>query len=113
MPSNDWTIGLQYNPKWNNVDWSQPTPGGLVYPQQQNDPFVNYPVPGQFFVELTGLWVAGCGHWMDLPLLQLEFDYPSGQNVMLVCCSLCSYIQYAINPWTEAYDPVQTPIVII
>ena len=99
----DWTVGAQYDQKWNNVNWSQPGgPSTIVFPQQQNNVWPQYPVGGGFFSELTGLWVAGCGHWQDYPTVIQAQDCASGQNVALVVCSLCSYIQYAIEPFAEA-----------
>lgn len=114
---NDWMVGLQYDPTWNNVAWSQPGgPSTIVFPQQENSPWLNYPVPGQWFVELTGLWVSGCGHWQDFPLIIEDFDCTTGKSVALVCCSLCSYLNYVIEPFSSAvYSDPQfgIPIIII
>lgn len=69
-----YVIGTQYNPKQSGIPWTQPGgPGTLVYPQQQlNVAWANYPVPGQFFIESSGLFVCGCGHWVDYP--RIYFD---------------------------------------
>jgi len=101
-------VGTLYNPKQSNIPWTQPGgPGTLVYPQQRiNEAWENYPVPGQFFIESSGLWVAGCGHWMDAPRIFID----SGMAV--VCCALCSYIQYVMSE-AQFYDTVQTPVTII
>ena|SRR5208282_2900002 len=67
-------LGTLYNPRQSGIPWSQPGgPGTIVYPQQQiNIPWANYPVPGQFFIEASGLFVAGCGHWMDYPHIFMD-----------------------------------------
>lgn len=115
--TNDWTIGLQYNKKWNNVNWSQPGGiGTVVLPGPQNGPWANYPVGGAFFIELTGLWTAGCGHWFDAPAIQQDFDYTTNREVALVMCPVCSYVQYFIEPFFDAvYSDPQfgVPYVII
>jgi hypothetical protein len=103
--------GTLYNPKQSNIPWSQPGgPGTLVYPQQQINvawgPPNGYPVPGQFFIESSGLFVSGCGHWMDAPRIFID------SGLAVVCCALCSYIQYTM-PQAQFYDCVQTPITII
>lgn len=109
-------VGTQYNPRFNNIKWSQPGgPGTLVFPQQQNGPFTNYPVPGQFFIELSGLFVAGCGHWMNLPRVFNDHDNMLDEDVVAVCCELCTYIQY-YAPRSQYYDLSSvsaTPITLI
>jgi hypothetical protein len=63
-------IGGLYNPRQGGVPWSQPGgPGTTVFPLQENAPFANYPVPGQFFSESSGLFQVGCGHSVDYPLI--------------------------------------------
>lgn len=72
-----YILGTQYNPNQSGVPWTQPGgPGTLVYPQQQINvvwgPPNGYPVPGQFFIESSGLFVAGCGHWQDYPRIFVD-----------------------------------------
>jgi hypothetical protein len=64
-------IGTLYNPRQSNIPWTQPGgPGTTVYPQEQiNVPFAAYPVVGQIWAENSGLWVAGCGHWINEPMI--------------------------------------------
>ncbi len=81
-----YVLGTQYNSRQSNIPWSQPGgPGTLVFPQQQiNVPWGppnpaegwpnGYPVPGQFFIESSGLFVAGCGHWQDAPRIFIDQD---------------------------------------
>lgn len=108
-PSNDWAIGELY-PKGGlgNVKWSQPGgPGTLVYPQQQTgvDYFSTKP-----FSELSGVMSAPCGHFFNAPLVQREFDYNTGKSVALICCFLCGYVIYTLEPFESALDTVQQPI---
>lgn len=106
--------GTLWENPFNGVQWSQPGgPGTIVFPQQQNGEFLNYPVPGQFFIEATGLFVASCGHWMDYPRIQRAYDEMLDTSVALVLCAMCSFIQYSIAPYELIYDPVQNPVIII
>ena len=95
--------------------WTQPGgPGTTVFPQQQNGPFANYPVPGQFFSETTGLFVVGCGHWVDQAYVYYDTDTTTNPPtpVVAVTCPLCSYVQYYM-PRSLFADPVQNPITLI
>ena len=117
MTANRWQIGVQYDPHRGGVNWSQPNgPNTLVYPQQQNQVYqstVNPIPPGSFFSEFTGLWFAGCGHSSMAPLVFREWDYTTNQSVALICCELCSYCQSTVEPYSEIYDPVAFPILIL
>jgi hypothetical protein len=107
-------IGTLYEQNHNNVPWTQPGgPGTVVFPQQQSGPFANYPVPGQFFIEQSGLWSVGCGHFVDYPWIFRDFDQCTGESVAVVACPMCSYIQYLIEPFELFDDPVQNAITII
>jgi hypothetical protein len=114
MPAPNLFPGTLYIQGFHGVAWSQPGgPNTPVFPQQQNGVFVNYPVPGQFFSETSGLFTAGCGHWMDYPEIFTDYDNATAEAAVLVCCPLCSYIQYLIEPAALFYDPLQFPITLI
>jgi hypothetical protein len=103
-------VGTLYNPTQSNIPWSQPGgPGTKVFPQQQNGPWLNYPTPGQFFIEATGLFVAGCGHWQDAPRI---FIIGGDNGTAVVCCAICTYVQYTM-PAAQFYSTFQTPITLI
>ena len=108
MPSNDWQIGALYPPGGlNNIKWSQP--GGVgtpVYPQQQTgvDYFSSHP-----FSELSGQFSVGCGHFCNMPLVQQEYDYVTESSVALICCPLCGYVQYTLEPFESALSTVYQP----
>jgi hypothetical protein len=101
MPTNDWTIGLQYDPKWNNIAWSQD--GGVgtkVYPQQVtgNSNILSI----EPFNELDGVYILGCGHSINEALIFRDWDYDTGMSVALICCSICTYIQSRVEPYELA-----------
>ena len=106
-------VGTLYNPHLNGIKWSQPGgPRTQVFPAQQNGPFLNYPVPGQTFSETSGLFVAGCGHWIDAPRLFFDHDNMLGIDVVAVCCAVCSYVQY-YTPRAQYFDLVNNPVTLI
>jgi hypothetical protein len=97
-------VGTFYIPNYNGIPWSQPGgPNTTVYPQQENGPWLQYPVPGQWFSESSGLFSVGCGHWVDLPKIFVDVGLIGGIRMAAVCCPLCSFIQYYI-PLTQYYD---------
>lgn len=69
-------IGTLYNPKQSGIAWSQPGgPGTTVYPQEQvNVPFTAYPVVGQLWAENSGVYVCGCGHWINEAMIFEDAD---------------------------------------
>jgi hypothetical protein len=109
-------VGTLYRVNYNGIPWTQP--GGAfttVFPQQQNGPFVAYPVLGQFFSELSGLFLVGCGHSVDLPKIFNDVGLIGGIQMVAVCCPLCSFIQY-YAPLAQYYDLSSTgatPITLI
>lgn len=109
-------IGTLYRANFNNVPWSQPGgPFTTVFPIQENRPFLNYPVPGQFFSESSGLFQVGCGHSVDLPFIFNDVGPVGGIPMVAVCCPLCSFIQYYM-PLAQYYDLSSnsaTPITLI
>ena len=117
MTANRWQIGVQYDPHRGNVNWSQPGgPNTAVLPAQENVPWnpPSNPIPpGNFFSEFSGIFFVGCQHSVMFPLIIREWDYTTNQSVALVCCPMCSFVQYTIEPYQEYTDPVAYPIVIV
>lgn len=97
-------VGTFFIPNYNGIPWTQPGgPNTTVYPKQANQPFLNYPVPGQFFSESSGLFQVGCGHSVDYPKIFVDAGEVGGIQMAAVCCPLCSFIQYYI-PVSQYYD---------
>lgn len=107
-------VGTVYIPNYNGIPWTQPGgPGTTVFPQQQSNPWANYPVAGQFFIEASGLWTVGCGHWVDYPYVWRDYDACTGESCAIVSCPICSYIQYLMEPYEAFDDPLTNAITII
>lgn len=100
------TVGTLYRANYNGTAWSQPGgPGTTVYPQQNDGPFTNYPVPGQFIIEAgESLWRAACGHGFDYPVVFKDFDDATGLSAAVVACPLCSLITRLIEPYNQISD---------
>jgi|SRR5579863_566048 len=111
-PANSWEIGALYpSPGGLGGFWKQP--GGVgtqVFPAQQTgvDYFSIKP-----FSELSGVFSAICGHYINYPLVQREFDYTTNQSVALVTCSACGIVQYTIEPFEAALNTVEQPWLVI
>jgi hypothetical protein len=104
MPSTA-NIGSLYQPNYNGIHWTQPGGQGTqVFPAQADgQPFVNYPVPGQIFIEAgSALWRAGCAHGFDCVRLVKDYDPTTGKHCCLVLCPICSYIINLIEPFDDA-----------
>jgi hypothetical protein len=88
-------------------------PGTKVIPTQENaQPWPDYPVQGLVINEYNPWWSPGCGHSIKFWMVVQEWDYGSGQSVALVCCSVCSYVQNAIEPASEWLNPIQRAIIV-
>ena len=109
--ANSWQIGTMYvQPNGPNGLFRQPGgPGTQVFPAQATGVgyFTTHP-----FSELSGQMVAGCCHYQNSPMLQQEYDEDTDSLVMLVMCSICSYIQYTL-PVAEALSTVENPQLVI
>lgn len=108
---NDWEIGAFYiQPNGFNGQWTQP--GGVgtqVFPADAtgNDYFSTAP-----FSEASGIFVSACSHSVNYPTLIQDVDVTTGEQIMLVVCPKCSYINYVL-PLEQALSTVQTPIIPI
>jgi hypothetical protein len=111
MPQNAWQVGALYPPGGlNGVKWQQPGgPGTEVFPQQQTSVELLAITP---FSERTGIQASGCGHSIDQPYLQQEYDNDTGSSCMLVCCPMCGFVNYVIEPASEALNTVSYPYLV-
>ncbi len=111
MTANRWQVGALYpSGGRSGVAWTQP--GGVgtpIYPQQATGTDYFSPHP---FSELSGTMSAPCGHYMNAPLVQREFDYTTNQSVALICCELCGYVVWTISPFEAALNTVQLPYLV-
>ena len=109
--ANTWQIGTMYvQPNGPNGLFRQPGgPNTQVFPAQATgvDYFSTHP-----FSELTGVMSAGCGHFQNSPMLQQEIDEDTGELVILVMCSICTYIQYTLPP-ELALSTVYSPQLVV
>jgi hypothetical protein len=93
--------------------WTQPGgQGGLVYPQlPQKFPAINTGFP-QAVMSYPSLYVFGCGHPLNCPEIFEVYDPYGEQDVALVCCPMCSFIQQVIEPYADYTNYEDTPIVV-
>lgn len=110
-PVNTWQVGTLYiQPNGPNGLFTQPGgPNTPVYPQQQTSVDYFEVTP---FSELTGLFSCGCGHFVNYPTLYRDIDVTTGEAIMAVTCSVCSFLQYVL-PYEDALDTVFNPVVVI
>lgn len=66
----------------------------------------------QQVMSYPSLYVAGCNHQFNCYEI-FEVDSPAGgDQVALVCCPVCSFIQEIIEPYSKYTDYMETPLVI-
>jgi hypothetical protein len=111
------TIGTLYDPKWNNIAWSQPGGAGTkVFPAEAINipwgPPNGYPVVGQIFSENSGLWTTGCQHWFNALMIFRGFDVSTGKSAAIACCPLCSFVCNILEPYESITDPMRFPVII-
>ena len=105
-------VGILYNGGYVNgqLIYTQPNgPGTPVFPQP---PKVNPPpnwknefYPSYPFAYI-GLLTWGCGHWTNTMEKFTVFDPYNDCVAALLCCPVCSYIGYIIEPasdWDREY----------
>ena len=108
MSVNSWKVGALYPAGGlNGVAWKQP--GGVgtqVFPADVTSTSYFSVTP---FNENSGVFVAGCSHYMNYPLIQREWDYTTNSSVALICCNRCGYVQYILEPFESALSTVMQP----
>lgn len=101
MALSTYHVGKLYDPKYNNIEWTQPGGAGTpVYPQQVTGGFdllSNKP-----FSELSGQYIGVCGHSFNMCTVFREVDVNTGESVALLCCPSCSCVQRTISPFSDA-----------
>jgi hypothetical protein len=101
-------VGDLYNGGYQNglLVYTQPGGNGTpVFPQPpktsppSNWKNTNY-LPVYPFVRVA-LLAWPCGHWINEPEIFKVYDNYSQENAALLCCSVCSYIGYIIEPYED------------
>jgi hypothetical protein len=92
--------------------WSQPVPGGLVYPQLPTKFPAQYMGYQQVTMSYPSLYVWGCGHPTNTAEIFEVYDPYLQEQVALECCPMCSYIQRIYAPYTDYSNYEITPIVV-
>jgi hypothetical protein len=107
-------VGQLYNGGYVNglKVWSQPVPGGLVYPQPQRQYPQQYQGYYQAPMAYSYLYAFACGHLLNCPEIYEVYDPYAGVQVALVCCNQCSFIQQIISPYEDYQSYIDTPIVV-
>lgn len=87
-------------------------PGTLVYPQYPT----LFPAQNQGYYQqimsYPALYYAGCGHGFNCFEVFEVYDPYGEQQVALLCCPFCSYIQAIYEPADDYWNYEVTPIVI-
>jgi hypothetical protein len=84
-----------------------------VYPTQNDGPFLQFPVPGQFISEAgEALWRAGCGHGFDDWQVFKDYDDSTGKSAAIQCCPICTFIVAIIEPYELIFNVMQYPILV-
>jgi hypothetical protein len=83
-------VGEIYQPAPYQPPFTQPGgPGTTVYPVQQTG-------------ELVGQFTAGCSHSFNNWLV-LATTAANGDQVAVLCCPYCHYVQQIIDPFSNIY----------
>lgn len=113
QPGFPYEVGIMYNGGYQNglLVYTQPNgPGTPVFPQPQQ----TFPPPNwkrtfykpTYPAAYTALLAWPCGHWINEPEIFQVWDPYTEVQAALLCCSVCSYIGYIIEPaeeWWQAY----------
>ena len=91
--------------------WTQPIPGGLVYPQPQELSPEKYMGYQQMQMIYPAYYSAGCGHFFNCYSIIEAFQPSSGHQVALVTCPQCSFIQEVIDPYSNFQSYIDTPLI--
>lgn len=94
--------------------WSQP--GGIgtqVFPAQPSQFPLNF--QGYYQVPMTypSLYVAGCLHAFNCYAVFEVYDPVLAEQVALICCPACQFIQAIIAPYSNYQNYEITPILTV
>jgi hypothetical protein len=110
-----YQVGQLYNGGIQNGQQIYTQPGGIGTPVFPQPPRVNPPpnwknsawLPSYPYAYI-GLLTWGCGHWTNTCEAYTVDDPTTGEQAALLCCPVCSYIGYIIEPainwWQEFYS---------
>ncbi len=110
-PGMPFRVGALYNGGYQNGLLVYTQPGGVGTPVFPQPPQVNPPpnwknsnwLPSYPFVQ-TALLAWPCGHWINEPEVYTVYDEYAAVQAALLCCSVCSYIGYIIEPSSDWYE---------
>jgi hypothetical protein len=110
----NWAVGMLYGGGYVNglKVWTQPTPGGLVYPQPQQYSPENFQGYQQSIMSYPALYEFACGHFLNCPAVYEVYQPSLGEQVALVCCNQCGFIQQIIAPYSNFQSYIDTPILV-
>lgn len=93
--------------------WTQPGGQGTpVFPQLPTQfPTINTGYP-QVVMSYPALYVFGCLHPLNCAEIFEVYDPYIQEQVALVCCPMCSFIQQIITPYENYSNYEDTPIVV-
>lgn len=118
MPRPPWMlpeVGTLFQPNADAVlgslppTWTQPGgPGTRVFPQQTDSAAGEFEPP----MTPTGMYVPGCGHPCNCLAVFKQYDIITAEDVAIICCPACTYIQQIINPYRNYENYIKTPIFV-
>ena len=103
---NTFTIGAMYDPP---PGFTQPDGVGTqVFPAQVTG---GGPISIEPTTEQSGFFSYGCSHQVNSPKIFWDVDMSTGEQVVLVTCPLCTYVQRTMTP-EEFADPIGSAIIV-
>lgn len=112
-PQFPFRVGALYNGGYQNGLLVYTQPGGVGTPVSPLPPQTSPPKNWRntFYLPvypttLTALLAWPCGHWINEPEIFQVYDPYAEVQAALLCCSVCSYIGYIIEPaneWWQAW----------
>jgi hypothetical protein len=114
MAEQQWQVGQLYKGGLVNglPVWTQATPGGIVEPQLPTLFPTQFQGYQQVFMTYPAQYFFGCGHPQNCPEIFEVYDPVLQEQVALVCCSQCSFIEQILSPYSTFESYVDTPIIV-
>lgn len=109
----EWQVGQLYLGEFRNglKVWSQPVPGGTVFPQapsQFPQAFEGYQ---QVPMSYPSLYTWGCGHQTNTAEIFEVFQPSLDDQAALITCPVCSFVQ-TIMLYSQYQNYIDTPLVV-